>query len=132
MTRISTTFPKIHIPKIDTCTVSFVYDDGFGRVWDVTCEVEVDAPESYTCTNVIGADEVNDHLYRCICEKAEELVSEREQQLRNAAGCECPPVGDGTLAQMIHEDTCPIRLSKAERKIYEEQRWKDTRGLSDR
>lgn len=130
MTRITSAFPKRRIPQIETLSICFQYESE-NFLYDLEAQVEKDGPESYTCVNIVGAEDVADPLWRIMAEKAEELAWQRDNAPKNKAGCECPPHGEGTLAEMIHDDTCPIKLSKDEREAWREQERSDARYESD-
>lgn len=124
--RISSVSKNPKIPHIVTLTVCFEYSDDH-RVYDVEAEVEKDAPGSYTCVNLNNVGDVSDHLWRCIAEKAEEICWERENPPKNRrSGCDCLPTVD-PLQNALHDDTCPLRLSKAEREVMREQERKEAR-----
>lgn len=63
--------------------------------------------------------EPSDFMLKVLEQKAEQLAWEQANPPKNRrTGCECPPYGEGTLAEMVHDDTCPIRLSRVEREAY--------------
>lgn len=127
MTRITTMFPKVRQHRL--IEVSFSYDNGFGLEWHVTAQVETDGCDHYEMilASGPGVDDVSEETYRCIKEKAEELAWQRENQPRNAKGCDCLPKVN-PLDQAIHDDTCPLRLRGEEREAYLEQEHRDARS----
>lgn len=116
------------IEKCRTITICFTYSDDI-HTWDIEAQVENDAPDSYSCVNLTGCDEVSDKTWDIICAKAEELAWERDQvkPKNKRTGCDCPPYGEGTLAEIIHEDTCPIKLSRDEREAFNDLLRKEKR-----
>lgn len=125
--KITTIKPNLGIPKVRTITVGFEFCcDAY--TYQIEAEVEVDAPDSYTCTHINGADEVNDHVYQCIKEMAEEKAWTLDNQPKNPrSGCQCPPYVDG---RTTHDADCPLKLQGAEREAYIDLLAKESRRSS--
>lgn len=64
-------------------------------------------------------DEPTEHMWTVLEQKAETIAWDKENQPRNRrSGCECPPRGAGTLAEIEHERDCPLRLRGEEREAF--------------
>lgn len=99
---------------IRTITVEFPYATDEGFEYQVSAQVEIDAPDSYTMVHATGCDDVSDHVYSCIKQKAEEVAWEQEHRPRNSrTGCDCLPTVAGTTA---HVHGCAIGRREEERR----------------
>lgn len=127
MAKITTISPTGKFPKVETRTVEFSFESDDYSNFCITAEVEISgegARRSYTCVNhdADGRDggELSDSMWRRIAEKAEEIVCDREERPRNKRGCNCPPQGEGTLAEIEHERDCPLKLRGEEREAFDD------------
>lgn len=117
----------VPITYIKTHNIAFQYESE-NFLYDLEAQVEQDGDDSYSCVNIVGAEDVGDELWRCMASKAEDLAWERDNQPRNThTGCDCLPKVN-PLDQAIHDDTCPLRLRGEEREAFEDLVRKESRS----
>lgn len=100
-----------------TLKIAFQYETESG-LYDLEAQVENDAKDSYTCVNIVGAEEVRDDVWQAMAELACEKAWEQDNQPRNWRGCECIGRDEGMLRRAEHERDCPLRLCPDERARY--------------
>lgn len=121
-----TTIPNKRGTKVfKTVEVAFEYSDDV-HTWHVIAQVETNG-DDYKCIMIDGADEASDHVHACIEQKAEEKAWEQENKPRNWKGCNCVPSGSGTLAEVEHEQLCPLKLQGEEREAFNDLLRKEKR-----